>query len=189
MKKYRSHLIISLVIVAAAISAIFGFTSVQAQTSTSTGDTLERVQDRCGMLQTRLRLAQKNDLTIRIQLGRGYDQKILSLISAFNSRVAAENVDAPELIRLGAEIREATDSSEFGQLYTVYADDLTAAIQSDCENSPAVTYGWIEKARVDRAALNEQVDEIDGLISEYITELQKLEKRFTPAINKNLESE
>lgn len=183
----RPHLIASFITAAAGIVAVAGFGNAYAQQQTNQSSTsvkVERVQENCDELKGRLRFAQRNELATRISLGRGYDQKILSLVSAFNSRVAANNVDAPEAIRIAAELQEATSALEFGQLYTVYSDDLSEAIASDCENDPAVTYGWIEKARVDREALAENVQETDRLIGEYIAELERLEKRFTPAINK-----
>lgn len=159
------------------------FNYVHAQPADANQKRLQIVSERCELLKTRLQSVEKTDTAARIKRGRAYDQELIPYISAFNSRVAVNKVDAPELIRIAADLQEAA-GAQFSRLYTVYADDLENAIRSDCVNSPSETYGWIQKARTDRAAAAQQVTKIDSLIGEYITELKKLERRFTPAINK-----
>lgn len=144
---------------------------------------LRLISERCDLVKTRLRSAEKTDAAARIKRGRAYDQELIPYISAFNSRIAINKVDAPELISIAAELQQQA-GPRFGELYTKYADDLEEAIRSDCKDRPEVTYGWIQRARADRAAVAEQVKLIDRLTGRYIDELEKLELRFTPAINK-----
>lgn len=181
----RLKIIAISVVVAGAIGAIgFSFNSMRVHAATPESNKLQLVAAHCDIIQTRLKIAQKTELAARIKRGRAYDQEILAFVAAFNSRVTDSNIDAPRLFEVADELQEAAGPTQFGQLYTVYADDIDSAINSDCESNPAITYGWIEKARVDRAALADQVQEIDQLIGEYIAELEKLEERLSPVINK-----
>ncbi len=157
--------------------------SANAQAPTPSRQQLQVVTERCELLKTRLRGVENTDTAARIKRGRAYDQELIPYISAFNSRVAVNKVDAPELIRIAADLQGAV-GQKFSSLYTLYADDLEKALQSDCTTNPAETYGWIQKARVDRLAVAQQVKNIDSLVEEYIKELAALKNDSTPAINK-----
>lgn len=179
--------LLAMVFVTASLTGMAVFllsTGPQARAAEPSTGTLQLMQARCDLVETRLSRAVQTETAARVKRGRAYDQELIPYITAFNSRVATHNVDAPELIRIAADLQVAAGPTEFGHLYTVYADDLANAISSDCHENPAETYGWIEKARIDRSAVAEQVQEIDRLIGEYIKELEDLEARFTPAINK-----
>lgn len=181
--KHTKILIASL---AAGVAIVAGFTVSQIQTHAAepTSQKLQQVAAQCNIVKTRLDNAIKTETAVRIKHGRGYDRDLLPYISAINNRVRASGADTPELDRITTALQAAAGPDGFGNLYTVYADDLESAGRSNCERNPAETYGWIEKARIDRSAVAAKVEEIDGLIGEYITELKKLEDRFTPAINK-----
>lgn len=183
-KKHLKIIAVGIVVASLAGMAVFGMSKAYAQSAESSEGTVRILGEQCDVLETRLKIVQNTELAARIKRGRTYDQELMAFMSSFNSRIAANNVDAPELLRIASEIKTATGTSEFGRLYTVYADDLSSAIDSNCGENPQETYGWIEKARADRQALADKVKEIDKLVGEYIVELKKLEKRFTPAINK-----
>jgi hypothetical protein len=85
---------------------------------------------------------------------------------------------------LAADLKQETSASNFGLLYTIYSDNLTEAISSNCEVNPGITYAWIEKSRLSKMDLAEQVKKIDTIIADYITELENLKVRYEPAINK-----
>lgn len=149
----------------------------------ATPERLSVLREQCSVLKTRLTAVQKIEAADRIKRGRAYDQDLLPYISAFNSRVAANQADAPELIRIAAELQRTVGRSQFGSQYSVYTDDLTSAINSDCRNNPEILNDWLDKARLDRATLSATVKKADALVSEYISELEKLEQRYAPVIN------
>ena len=160
-----------------------------AHAAEPTPEFLQTVAAQCNALKTRLVKLESVEVAARIKRGRAYDATLMPFITSFNGRVAANQVDAPELITIAAELQKATSQSQFAQQYTTYANDLSEARQNDCKANPGVTYDWIEKARVDRASLSTQVKKIDALIGEYITQLENLEKRYTPVINAPNDSE
>lgn len=153
------------------------------QAAEPTPERLQLLRERCNVIKTRLDVIIKNEAADRIRRGRAYDQNLLPYISAFNSRVAGNNVDAPELIRIAAELQELVGRSQFGSQFSIYSDDLNGAVHSDCKANPELLHDWLDKARIDRATLAETIRRSDALISEYIAELEKLEQRYTPVIN------
>jgi len=181
---------LALAVFAVAIVAVSGlaFQAVSAQESEGAAPApsearLKAISSECNLIKTRLRNAQKIDLEARVKRGRAYDQELLPYVTAFNSRVAANQVDAPELISVAAALQTAVSGAEFARLYTTYADQLERAIRTDCDNPEAMHYA-IERARTDRKALMRQVKTIDGLIGDYIEGLGKVEEKFEPAINR-----
>lgn len=136
---------------------------------------------RCDQLRVQLGTVQKNETATRVNRGRVYDLEIIPYITAFNSRIAANNVDAPELISTAAQIQAGVNA--YANLFTTYSDDLTTAQRVDCKTKPGEFYDWLEKARADRATLAAQVAHIDQLVAAYTAHLQTLEQRFTPVIN------
>lgn len=175
----------------ATIVATSGFmwTSVRAQTNDKgipepSEARLRAISTGCSLIKARLSSAQKTDLEARIKRGRAYDQELIPYVTAFNSRVAANQVDAPELISAAAALRLAVSQAEFARLYSVYADQINEATRSDCERNPRLTYYAIEQAKLDRKALAAQVQKIDSLISEYIDGLRVIGERIKPVINR-----
>jgi len=164
----------------ASIMAI-GVWVMKAHAAAATLEQQQAIVARCDQLKVQLANVQKNETATRVNRGRVYDLEVIPYITAFNSRIAASKVDAPELISVAAQIQSSVTS--YANQFTTYSDDLTTAQRIDCKVKPAEFYDWVDKARADRATLAGQVTRTDQLIASYTNELQKLEQRFTPVIN------
>ncbi len=184
LKKVRyRHLFLWGIAVLLSVTSVSFASASTVHASEPTAERLQLIKGRCADLKTRLTSVQKTEAADRIKRGRSYDQDLLPYISAFNSRIATNKVDAPELIRIAADLQDVVGRAQFGSQYSIYTDDLTGAIHSDCQNTPDTMNDWLDKARIDRATLAQSVKQADTLITEYIAELEKLKARYTPVIN------
>ncbi|HEX6462167.1 MAG TPA: hypothetical protein VFZ58_02735 [Candidatus Saccharimonadales bacterium] len=157
------------------------FWIVTAYAAEATLEQQQAIVTRCDQLRVQLGTVQKNETVTRVTRGRVYDLEIIPYVTAFNSRIATNNVDAPELISTAAQIQASVNA--YANQFTTYSDDLTNAQRIDCKTKPGEFYDWLDKARADRATLAAQVAHIDQLVAAYTGQLQVLEQRFTPVIN------
>jgi len=134
------------------------------------------IASHCDQLKNQLNVIQTTETAARINRGRAYDTRISAQMAAFNSRVAANKVDAPQLISSSADFQSAL--KQFQNSFSVYTDGIDSAKNTDCESNPRGFYGWISKARVDRATLNGTVTNLDQILDSYIQELTILKERY-----------
>ncbi len=164
-----------------AAGATASFWLAKAYAAEATLEQQQAIITRCDQLRVQLGTVQKNETATRVNRGRVYDLEIIPYVVAFNSRIAVNNIDAPELISISAQIQAGVNA--YANLFTTYSDDLTTAQRVDCKTKPSEFYDWLDKARADRATLAAQVARIDQLVAAYTAQLQILEERFTPVIN------
>jgi hypothetical protein len=130
----------------------------------------------CAQLKVRLSTIQSTDTVLRINRGRLYDSQVSDQMAAFNSRVVNNKVNAPLLISSAADFQAGFKALQ--ESFKTYTDDLTTAKGLDCSNNPREFYGWINKARIDRASVNAATTNLDQLLDKYIQELSNLKDRI-----------
>lgn len=145
-------------------------TVVMAQEASNLSEErLNEIREGCNSAKVGLQQLQKRDAVSRINRGRAYDQ-VMTQISAFNSRLAYNNVSLPGLINISKELQAHVDA--FRSISDKdYLEHLSSASKADCRAKPAEFYALIVKARGDRDKVAEEVVKIDNLISRYREEL------------------
>lgn len=125
---------------------------------------LDAIRSNCITAQIGLQHVQESDKLTRINRGFRYES-ILRLMANFNSRVAQNKLNAPDLISVTSEYQKGWD--EFRALYTEYDDELTVLIGMECRNEPTTFNDRLVKLREKRVKLNDGVVTFDGLFDKY----------------------
>lgn len=125
---------------------------------------LEAIRTNCVDAQISLQHAQSADKLTRINRGYRYEA-ILKLMASFNSRVAENKIDAPELLTIASDYQKTWDS--FRSEYSSYDDAMTLLIQVDCKSEPTTFNDQLAGLRQKRIELNNRVNEFDTLLNKY----------------------
>lgn len=125
---------------------------------------LDAIRTNCVDARISLQHTQESDKLTRINRGYRYEA-LLKLITSFNSRVAENKLDAPELITIASDYQKNWDS--FRAEYSEYDDAMTALIQMDCKSQPTTFHDQLVALRGKRAGLNDRVKEFDALLDRY----------------------
>jgi hypothetical protein len=86
-------------------------------------------------------------------------------MTSFNSRVAENKIDAPELITIASDYQKIWES--FRAEYSEYDDALTDLTELDCKAEPTTFNDQLVALREKRAALATRVKEFDTLLDRY----------------------
>lgn len=154
----------SVVILAALLVVVTG-PFVRAEGSLSDAE-LDAIRTNCVDAQITLQRVQDSDKLTRINRGYRYEA-LLKLMTSFNSRVAENKIDAPDLISIASEYQKNWDS--FRAEYSDYDDALTALTELDCRAEPTTFHDQLVALREKRVNLANRVKEFDGLLDRYQT--------------------
>ena len=150
-------------LIAIVIAAVLVPPFVQAEGSL-TDSQLETIRTNCVDAQISMQHVQEADRSTRINRGYRYEA-ILKLMTSFNSRVAENKINAPELITIASDYQKAWSS--FRTEYSAYDDAITKLIQMDCRNQPTTFSDRLGLLYSKRESLNARVKEFDGLLDKY----------------------
>lgn len=125
---------------------------------------LNAIRTNCLNAQINLQHVQESDKLTRINLGNRYET-MLRLMTNFNSRVAQNKVDAPDLITIASDYQKKWDA--FRTDYTTYYDGLTALMLLDCRNQPTSFYDQMSALRAERNGLADSVKQFGTLLDQY----------------------
>ncbi len=118
---------------------------------------------------------QKTEAATRVNRGREYES-ILKLVSAFNSRVVFNKLDAPLLT--GTAVKLQTDFIDFQNHYIDYADKVDATLEINCKQAPVTFYDSLTSARQARVTVAKDVADIEVLLGEYQRGLDELKAQL-----------
>lgn len=140
-----------------------------AQSVELSQDRLNEIRNRCSNAQISLQQLRKRDAVSRINRGRAYDQMMMQM-SAFNSRLAYNNISMPELLAISSELQSHID--KFRSISdNQYLTRLENAIRINCKAQPAEFYDLIVKTREDRDKVAIEIDAINELMTKYRQQL------------------
>ncbi len=154
----RSGLVCALVVTLLASP----FVSAQAQPLSDAK--LAAIQANCVSAQSGIVRLQQSEKPTRINRGYLYES-ILKLMVNFNSRVALNRIDAPELLSITSEYEKKL--KDFSAAYTSYDDNLSNIGDIPCREQPTKFYDQLVEIRARRATLNSIINSLDGLLDRY----------------------
>lgn len=134
---------------------------------------LDAIRTNCVDAQISLQHVQESDKLTRINRGYRYEA-ILKLMASFNSRVAENKIDAPELITIASDYQKTWNS--FRAEYSEYDDSMTALVQMECKNQPTTFSDRLASLRGKRTGLNSRVKEFDSLLDKYQSGVNKIKQ-------------
>lgn len=132
---------------------------------------LDAIRTNCVDAQISLQHLQATDRLTRINRGYRYEA-VLKLMTNFNSRVAENKIDAPELITIASDYQKTWES--FRSEYTAYYDAMTTLIAVDCKTEPTTFNDQLKALRDKRVGLNNRVKEFENLLDKYQTGVDKV---------------
>lgn len=153
------HILPIVILVLAVLTAPF----VRAEGSLSDAE-LEAIRTNCVDAQIALQHVQESDKLTRINRGYRYEA-ILQLMASFNSRVAENKINAPELITIASDYQKTWDS--FRTEYTEYDDAIASLSKMDCKAEPTTFNDKLGVLREKRTGLSDRVKEFDALLDKY----------------------
>lgn len=163
--------LLSLMIVVLAIGPV---AHAEGPTLTILNDSqLSLVRKNCVRAKSSLERIRANDALARINLAREYDALSNKLMAPMNSRVALNKLNGIDLTKTAVDFDKEVEN--FRATYQKYEQSISHAIQTNCTDDPAEFYSSIERARFYRDDLRVSVENLEKLINQYRTQLDKLE--------------
>lgn len=134
---------------------------------------LDVIRTNCVNTQVNLQRLQQSEKPTRINRGYLYDT-LLKLMANFNSRVAQNKIDSPELLSITSEYERQLKS--FTATYTKYDESLSTLTSMDCRANPARFNDTLAQTRQLRSSLAQTIDALDTLLSRYQTNVDAVRK-------------
>lgn len=141
-----------------------------AARATVSGDKVGLIMSRCQSVKTSIKQMQKRDAQTRVNLGRNYEYVLSKLMTSMNSRLAANNKYAGDLLSIAASFSE--NLGYFKKNYVIYDQRITKILNIDCVSRPQEFYEELEKARRDRFEVRYNYSKLQEIIDEYLVELE-----------------
>ena len=134
---------------------------------------LNLVRNNCATTKTVLERIRANDALVRINLGREYDAISTKLMAPMNSRIALNKLNGIDLTKTTIDFDHQI--GQFRNSYQRYEQIMSHIAQTDCQDKPADFYMDIERARYYRGDVRKAVVELEKLIKQYSSQIDKLD--------------
>lgn len=136
---------------------------------------LRAIEANCVDAQINIQRVQEADKLTRINRGYLYDST-LKLMVNFNSRVAQNKLDAPELISITSSFTKTLD--DFRATFTTYDDTLTQLTHLECYKQPTTFNDILTSARESRKVLSMHIRDFELLLNRYQTTLDGIKQKL-----------
>lgn len=137
---------------------------------------IEIIRQNCTQAQQILQRLQHSEAAARVNRGRSYETTI-RLMASFNSRVALNKLNAPNLSVVTSQIGDKFDA--FRTDYIAYDDQLEVVLRLKCSAQPVTFYDELTLAREARAKVAKDIQDIDNLLDQYQDALNELKADIT----------
>lgn len=97
-------------------------------------------------------------------------------MARMNGRLAVNKIDAADLVSLTSRFERGR--SLFSSRYNEYESALAALLKIDCKNQPTDFYAQFNIARDARLKLSSSVRELNDIIAEYGTKVEKIKEKL-----------
>lgn len=170
MKQKRVFAIFALVALAVSSHAAFA-----VEQPALTDDQIEHIRNTCGDTQTAISSIRAADKVAYVNINQQLDTLSNRLMAPMNSRVALNKLDGVAMIKTTVDF--TTETKKFQTLYRDYVDSVDAAATMGCYNQPVEFYDNLTSLLQKRTAVRASYDRLNGLIQQYRSEVQTLEKQ------------
>lgn len=151
-------------LIAGWFSALAYAQAQEGELAEITEEKIELVRANCVAAQVSIQRLQNNDVVIRTNRGRSYEN-VLKLMASFNARVAANKLTEPRLIETtGIMQRNVT---AFYRHYDSYKDTIEKLMRVNCRDQPVSFYRDLQTLRSQRDVLQNDVVILDKHVADY----------------------
>lgn len=123
------------------------------------------LRKQCPLSRTQLQKVWRNDGLVRANLGQRYENIYQKLMSPFNRRAIAMNLDTDQILAITEEYNSTL--TRFRDDYLAYHQTLNAAIKVQCNGSMAQYYDLISQARKLRTLTNSTTEDMKNILNQY----------------------
>ena len=134
------------------------------------------IKANCISVKTTLNRIHANDALSRVHLGQEYETLSTKMMAPMNSRVALNKLNGVELIKTTVEFNETID--EFRDVYKVYEQSLSRALQVKCVDDPQQFYDAIALAQQQRSEVRTTVESLARLVTQYGQQVNMLRSQI-----------
>lgn len=130
----------------------------------------------CLDVKMKLSAVHQQDGLLRVNAGAAFNDISERLIARFNSKVASENLDGPDLISNAASVRE--DRQEFDDNYQRYEKAMNQLLKSDCQSRQGQFYQELQAVQQMRSDVYGSMNRTNQSIDNYFTAFEKFKQEY-----------
>jgi hypothetical protein len=163
-------------IIAVLVCGISFLKIVSAQDDEPTDAQIQLVQNNCLPLKSTLDQLHVSDALLRVNMGQLYESIATKLMSGFNGRVENNNLNNDNLVSVTNSYNAALNT--FRNDYQTYEQQLSSALNIDCQSHPTLFYNAVGLARTDRDQVHSDVLKLNGYITGYQSAVDQFESDY-----------
>lgn len=130
-----------------------------------TDEQVIQVKNNCVTVTSTLNQLHASDALLRVNSGQIYESLSTKLMDKFNSRIANNHYGNSTLVSITTNYKTTLDT--FRRDYINYEEQLTRALDTDCESQPVAFYDAVASARVKRVLVYADVAKLNQYIEDY----------------------
>jgi hypothetical protein len=147
-----------------------------AQNDEPTDTQIQLVQNNCLTLKSTLNQLHASDALLRVNMGQLYESIAIKLMNGFNGRIENNNLNNNSLLSATKNYNAILDN--FRNDYQTYEEQLSTAINIDCQSQPTSFYSAISLARTDRDKVHSDVQKLNQSITGYQSTVDQFESDY-----------
>ena len=149
---------------------------VSAQSSEPTDAQILLVRENCLPLKSTLNQLHASDALLRVNMGQLYESVSIKLMNGFNNRIENNNLNNNTLASTTKSYNSLLD--KFRTDYQSYEEQLSSAMNVDCQNQSKSFYNAISLARTYRSRVHADVLKLNQSITHYQSDINQFESDY-----------
>jgi hypothetical protein len=162
-----------------AIGCLASFSTATAQDEPITAQQIQLIKNNCVSVKNTLTQLHSSDALLRVNMGQSYESMSTKLMTKFNNRLANNNIPNANLVDATANFDSILDT--FRLDYIAYEEQLSIAINIDCQKQPVSFYDAVSSARSKRELVHSDIARLNQSLTQYKSELTTFEEEFKAA--------
>ena len=177
MKISKQIIISGLFIAAICASCIFSV--ARAENGDISDRQIQLIKDNCLSVKNTLTQLHSSDALLRVNMGQSYESISTKLMVRFNNRLANNNITNVNLVNVTNSFAMVLDTFRFD--YISYEEQLTIAINIDCQKQPVTFYDAVAAARTKRQLIHADIQRLNQQLDQYKSEFVTFQNDYKTA--------
>ena len=141
-----------------------------------TEEHIQRIRDNCSEAQSALSQLHATDALLRVNRGQLYESISTKLMEPFDSRLALNNYNAPDLVSIASSYDQQL--TDFRTKYQQYEESMSATLEINCRNQPVAFYDSVSATRDKRDKVHQSALALHDFITNYQQAFEAFAKTF-----------
>jgi hypothetical protein len=166
-------------LIAVGVISLAMLRTASADDTPVTDEQIARIRSNCVTTRNTLNQLHASDAYLRVDRGQLYQSIITKLMTPFNERLLSNNLDVSLLAATTSSYSLTLDT--FRTDYQAYEEQLSDALNVDCNKEPVTFYDDIIAARAKRSLVHDDVVKLNGFITTYSGGVDTIVKSYQVA--------